>query len=144
MSDSPRLVDFAIRLVNSVFNLHDRQVMFLRNSNNKRTVKSILLVKKLLGLVEMTKQCRYPSSGHPTDSTNYILHHKMRFEFPINLIGKLTAACLTGQSWCLLKSWYTGGSSEQGFWCFADELDQKLSSICGAGFWFPEKLSTGM
>ena len=27
---------------------------FLRNSNNRRTVKSILLVKKLLGLVEMT------------------------------------------------------------------------------------------
>ena len=27
---------------------------FLRNSNNRRSVKSILLVKKLLGLVEMT------------------------------------------------------------------------------------------
>ena len=26
--DSPRLVDFAIRLVNSVFNLPDEQVMF--------------------------------------------------------------------------------------------------------------------
>ena len=45
VSDRPWLVDFAIRLVNSVF---------LRNSNNRRTVKSILLVKKFLGLVEMT------------------------------------------------------------------------------------------
>ena len=44
-------MDFAIGLVNSVFH---RQVMFLRNSNNRRTVKSILLVKKFLGLVEMT------------------------------------------------------------------------------------------
>jgi len=54
VSDSPGLVDFAMGLVNSVFNLPDGQVMFLRNSNNRRTVKSILLVKKLLGLVEMT------------------------------------------------------------------------------------------
>ena len=54
MSNSPGLVDFAIGLVNSVFNLPDRQVMFFRNSNNRRTVKSILPVKKFLGLVEMT------------------------------------------------------------------------------------------
>ena len=54
MSDSPGLVDFAIGLVNSVFTLPDGQVMFFENSNHKRTVKSILLVKKLLGLVEMT------------------------------------------------------------------------------------------
>ena len=40
MSDSPGLVDFAIGL--------------LRNSNNRRTVKAILRVKTLLGLVEMT------------------------------------------------------------------------------------------
>ena len=54
MSDCPGLVDFAIGLVNSVFNLPDGQVMCLRNSMNRRTVKSILLVKKFLGLVEMT------------------------------------------------------------------------------------------
>ena len=54
VSDSPGLVVFAIRLVNSVFNLPNMQVMFLRNLNNRRTVKSILLAKKLLGLVEMT------------------------------------------------------------------------------------------
>ena len=54
MSDSLGLVDFAIGIVNSVFNLPDGQVTFFEvNSNNRRTVKSILLVKKFLGLVEM-------------------------------------------------------------------------------------------
>ena len=53
MSDSLGLVDFVIGLVNSVFNLPDGQVTCLRNSMNRRTVKSILLVKKVLGLVEM-------------------------------------------------------------------------------------------
>ena len=37
--------------------------------------------------------------------------------FPLNLIGKLTMALLTGQSWCILNSWYT------------DRLNQKFSSI---------------
>ena len=54
MSDSPGLVDFAIGVVNSVFNLPDGQVLFLSNSNKGRTVKSILLVKKLLGLIQIT------------------------------------------------------------------------------------------
>ena len=53
MSSSLRLVDFAIGLVNSVFNLPDGQVMFYEEFNNRRTVKSILLVKTFLGLVEM-------------------------------------------------------------------------------------------
>ena len=35
VSDSSGLVDFAIELVNSVFNLPDGQVIFFRNSNNK-------------------------------------------------------------------------------------------------------------
>ena len=48
VSDSLRLVDFAIGLVNSVFNLPDGQ------DKNRRTVKSILLVKKFLRLVKMT------------------------------------------------------------------------------------------
>ena len=52
VSDSLGLVDFVIGLVNSVFNLPDGQVMFLSNSNKGRTVKSILLVKKLSGLVQ--------------------------------------------------------------------------------------------
>ena len=52
MSDSPGLVDFAIGVVNSVFNFPDGQVLFLSNSNKGRTVKSILLIKTLLGLVQ--------------------------------------------------------------------------------------------
>ena len=47
VSDSPGLVDFAIVFVNSVFNLPDGQV------KNRTTVKSILLVKRFLGLVKM-------------------------------------------------------------------------------------------
>ena len=36
---------------------------------------------------------------------------------------------LTGQSCCVLKSWYTGGDPEQGFRrCFADGLNQMLVS----------------
>ena len=65
VSDSPGLVDFAIRLVNSVFNLPNAQVIFFRNSNNRRTVKSILLIKKLLGLVEMTPGLVNASSACP-------------------------------------------------------------------------------
>ena len=59
VSDSLGLEDFAIGLVNSVVNLPDGQVMFfLSNSNNRRTMKSILLAKKRLGLVEMTSGLR--------------------------------------------------------------------------------------
>ena len=46
VSDSPGLADFAIGLVNSVFNLPNGQV------KNGRTVKSILLVKKFWGLLK--------------------------------------------------------------------------------------------
>ena len=52
MSDSPGLVDFAIGLVIFVLNLPDGQGK-LGNSNYRR-VKSILLIKKGLRLVEMT------------------------------------------------------------------------------------------
>ena len=52
---------------------------------------------------------------------------EMCFEFPFNLIGKLTMAFLTGQSWHILKSSYTEWGPGQGFQCcFADGLDQKL------------------
>ena len=56
VSDNPpRLADFAIGLVNSVFNLPDGKVMLFEEiSKHRRTVKSILRVKKFLGLVEMT------------------------------------------------------------------------------------------
>ena len=60
MSDSPGLVDFAIGLVNSVLNLPDRQVNVFKElktcevlRNSIRTVLSILIIKKFLGLVEM-------------------------------------------------------------------------------------------
>ena len=53
MSDSPGLVDFAIGLVNSVFNLPDGQVRFFRNSNNRRTVINPAH-QIFFGLVEMT------------------------------------------------------------------------------------------
>ena len=37
---------------------------------------------------------------------------------------------LTGQSWRELKSWYTGGDPDQGFWrCFADRHNQSLLSF---------------
>ena len=52
LSDSPGLVDFAIGLVNSVFNLPDGQVMFYeRNLNNRRTKSFLLLVEMTSGLV---------------------------------------------------------------------------------------------
>ena len=46
VSDSPGLVDFVIGLVNSVLNLPDEEVKFLRNSNFRTTVKSICLLKR--------------------------------------------------------------------------------------------------
>ena len=60
VSDSPGLVDFAIGLVNSVFNLPDGQVIFFRNSNNRRTVINpahqffFRLVEMTFGLVHAT------------------------------------------------------------------------------------------
>ena len=66
VSDSPGLLDFVIGPVNSVFNLPDRQVMFLSNSNKGKTVKSILLVKKLLGLVQMMSGLVNASFSLPT------------------------------------------------------------------------------
>ena len=52
VSDSPGLVTFGIRLVCILFvTCPMGKWCFLRNSNNRRTVKSILLVRKLLGLV---------------------------------------------------------------------------------------------
>ena len=51
----------------------------------------------------------------------------MHFEFLFNLIRKSTKGFLTGQSWNILKSGYTGRDPEQGFWCgFADGLTRSL------------------
>ena len=49
LSDSPGLADFAIGLVNSVINLPDGQVNVLRNSNYRRTLKSVCSSKRFLG-----------------------------------------------------------------------------------------------
>ena len=49
VSDSPGLQDSATGPVNSVINLPDGQVKFLRNSNYRRTVKSICSSKRFWG-----------------------------------------------------------------------------------------------
>ena len=47
-------MDFAIRLVNTVFNLPDGPVIFFEEfSQEKSEQKSILLVKKFFGLIEI-------------------------------------------------------------------------------------------
>jgi len=59
----------------------------------------------------------------------------MRFEFPFNLIGKSTMTFLTGQSWRVLKSWYTVGYPEQGFRrCFEDRLVSVSSQAAQAHY----------
>ena len=63
--------------------------------------------------VTSAKQCRDPCSGPPTDSTNY---RKCVSNFLSSCrIGKLTMAFLTGQSWLVLKSRYTGGAQNKDF-----------------------------
>ena len=52
MSDNPGLVDFAIRLVNSVINLPDGQVKFFEEFK-LQNCEINLLIKTFLGLVEM-------------------------------------------------------------------------------------------
>ena len=53
-SGSPGLVDFVIRLVNSVLNLPDRQVRFFEGFKLQTICESILLKQKFVGLAEMT------------------------------------------------------------------------------------------
>ena len=53
MSDSLRLVDFAIGLVNSVINLPDRQVKLFEEFKLQKNCEINLLIKTFLGLVEM-------------------------------------------------------------------------------------------
>ena len=52
MSDSPGLVDFAIRLVNSVLTLPDGQVRYFEEFNLQRNCEINLLIKTFLALVE--------------------------------------------------------------------------------------------
>ena len=52
---------------------------------------------------------------------------KMHFKFCFIFIGKLKMTFLTGQSWRLLKSWYSAGGPEQGFrCCFTEGLNKSL------------------
>ena len=53
VSDSPKLVDFAIRLENSVINLSDGQVNFFEDFKLQKNCEINLLIKTFLGLVEM-------------------------------------------------------------------------------------------
>ena len=53
MSHSLGLVDFAIGLVNSVINLPDGQVKFFEEFKLQKNCEINLLIKTLLGLVEM-------------------------------------------------------------------------------------------
>ena len=53
VSDSPGLVDFAIRLMNSVINLPDWHVTFFEEFKLLKNCEINLLIKTFLGLVEM-------------------------------------------------------------------------------------------
>ena len=53
VSYSPRLLDFAIGLVNSVVNLPDGQVKFFEEFEWQKNCEINLLIKTFLGLVEM-------------------------------------------------------------------------------------------
>ena len=53
VSNSPGLVDFAIGLENSVLNLPNRQVKFFEEFKLQKNCEIDLLIKTLLGLVEM-------------------------------------------------------------------------------------------
>ena len=53
VSDSPGLVDFAIGLVNSVFNLPDGQVIFFEEFEKQKNCEINSAVQKAFGLVEM-------------------------------------------------------------------------------------------
>ena len=49
MSDSPRLVDFAIGQVNSVFNLPDRQVIFFEEFELQKNCEINSALQKAFG-----------------------------------------------------------------------------------------------
>ena len=97
-----------------------------------RTIRALACVQTItkLWLVPSAKQRRDPCSGPPMDSTNY---RKCVSNFPSTWLAIRTkqnkGLFLTGQSWRVLKSGYTAGSSEQGFRrCVADGVNQRLIS----------------
>ena len=98
-----------------------------------RSIANLACVADVLKprLVTSAKQCRDPCSGAPNGLNEL---PEVSLEFRFILIGKLTIAFLTDQSWCLLKSCYTGWGSEQGFRrCFAAGLNKSfVSSVAQA------------
>ena len=79
-------------------------------------------------LVTSAKWCGYPcSAGSPNELSE--LPENVHSEFPS------TMAFLTCQSWCILKSWYSGRGLEQGHLrCFiCRHTWQRISSVCASG-----------
>ena len=77
-------------------------------------------------LITFAKQGRHSCSGPPTNSTNY---RKCVSNFLSFWLENGQWFSSTGQSWRVLKSWYTAGDPEQGFRRrFADRLNQSLVS----------------
>ena len=107
-----------------------RRCVFCTLIENKVTCVSGVIYPRLVTSAKQHRDLhRNSCSMPPTDSTNY---RKSILNFLFILIDRTTMAFLTGQSWRVLKSWYTGETPEQGFWCcFADGLNQSLVS-CAA------------
>ena len=78
------------------------------------------------------KQCQDPCFVPLTDSMNW--NQKCTSNFLSYWLANQQWLFLTGQSWCVLESWYTGGGPGQGFWrCFADRLNKSsVSSVIQA------------
>ena len=134
---------------------------FLRNSNNRRTVKSILLVKKFLGLVEMTSGLVNASFSLPEWQTvkmiffapwiiYFLCWHRRNLFLAITVCdaairslkpdwqidnGFLNRPIIAPTVYTVLKSWYTPGrGSEQWFQSWLPHgLNRRFSFICGAG-----------
>ena len=102
----------------------------------KIRIQSVNLVPLLLAyvadiiqplLVTSAKHHRYPCSR--PQPTQWAIGNAFQNDWQIDY------GFLKGQSWRVLKSWYTGGGSEQGFQrCFTDELNQNFSSVGGASY----------
>ena len=54
---------------------------------------------------------------------------EVRFEFCFKLISQLNNGFLTGQSWCMLISWYTANGPEQGFRRWLGHMDLTRSLV---------------
>ena len=116
VSDSPGLVDSAIGLVNSVFNLPNGQVMFFEEEE----LKSILLIKKLLGLVEMTSWLDF------LYTPNNIIITRV---FSVNEIKKVTFVLWHSLALCGIK---------RNFWCLCNCTKQKhakLPYVCANNYY---------